>query len=323
MIWQVEEGIAETRALLLDGADVVAARMDWPGQLMTGEVADATLIHRARGSRRGTVTFPNGQEALIDRLPSSANEGAPLRCRVTRPAMAERDRRKFAHAVPSDAPVSPAPPLSEALRADGHEVQIARRFPPGLWEDVWMEAWSGTFPFDGGELAFFDTAAMTLIDIDGAGTPRELALAAVPALAAALRRFDMGGNIGVDFPTLSAKADRKAVDSKLGGLLNDWPHERTAMNGFGFVQIVARLQHPSLLQRIHHARRSAAARLLLRRGEHLEGAGHVLLTCHPAIKAKLSEEWLQELGRRAGRQVQVEANADLALEAGQAQLVQS
>ena len=315
--WLVEEGIAEHRALLLDSDRVLAARIDWPGRLASGLVEDATLSNRAAGSRRGTVRFACGEEALVDRLPREASEGAPIRVRITRPALAERDRRKLAHAVPTDESVRPAPTLAESLP----DARIVRRFPTGMWEDLWLEAWSGTTPFDGGSLTFFDTAAMTLVDVDGNGAPLALSLAAVPALAEALRRFDMGGNIGVDFPTLPAKADRKAVDAALEAALADWPHERTAMNGFGFVQIVARLERPSLLQRIHHARRAAASRLLLRRAEHLKGAGELLLTCHPAIKTRLREDWLNELKKRTGRAVTLEADPTLALEAGQAQLV--
>ncbi|GMN13289.1 ribonuclease [Altererythrobacter sp. MTPC7] len=315
--WLIEQGIAETRAILLDGGQVIAARMEWPGTLLAGEVADAVLVHRMAGSRRGTIRFASGQEALADRLPPSASEGATSRYRVTRPALAERDRRKMARAVPTDEDIRPAPTLAQNLP----DARIVQRFPSGTWEDLWLEAWSGSVPFDGGELAFFDTAAMTLVDIDGPGSPLALSQAAVPAIAGALRRFDMGGNIGIDFPTLQAKADRKAVDGALAARLEDWPHERTAMNGFGFVQIVARLERPSILQRIHNARRAAAARLLLRNAEMLEGAGDLLMTCHPAIAAKLEEPWLDALRRRTGRAVRVESNPTLALEAGQSQLV--
>ena len=316
--WLIEEGIAETRALCLDGERVVATRLEWPGALAAGEVADATLIHRAAGSKRGTVSFAGGQEALIDRLPASASEGATLRCRVTRAALAERDRRKLARATPTDEPVRDAP----SLRASLPGAKVVRRFPSGIWEDLWLEAWSGTAAFDGGELAFFDTAAMTVIDIDGSGAPLALSRAAVPALADALHKFDMGGNIGIDFPTVPTKAERKVVDAALAEALGDWPHERTAMNGFGFVQIVSRLEGPSLLQRIHHARRAAASRLLLRRGEMLEGPGDLLLTCHPAIQSKLRDDWIDSLRRRTGRAVVIKADPALALEAGQAQLVQ-
>mgnify|MGYP006979934285 CR=1 FL=1 len=147
-----------------------------------------------------------------------------------------------------------------------------------------------------------------VIDIDGSAAPRELALAAIPAIAQALRWFDLGGNIAIDFPTLQAKADRRAVDEALGEALDGWPHERTAMNGFGLVQLVARAEGPSLLHRFATSRVGMCARYALRQAERAEGTGRtLLLTVHPALKAKLREEWLTELAKRT-----VKANPRLA-----------
>jgi hypothetical protein len=161
---------------------------------------------------------------------------------------------------------------------------------------------------------------MTLVDVDG--SPVEaIAFNAVPALARALERFDIAGNIGVDFPTLADKGDRRAIDSALERALADWPHERTAMNGFGFVQIVAKLSRASILRRISIDRSGAAARVLLRRAEAVPGPGAILLTCHPAVSARLKPEWLDELARRTGREIRIATDPALALEAGFAQAV--
>ena len=160
-----------------------------------------------------------------------------------------------------------------------------------------------------------------VIDIDGDLPAPELALAAVPAIASTLRRFDLAGSIGIDFPTLSEKAHRRAVDDALGQALDDWPHERTAINGFGFVQIVARLDGPSLLHRFATSRVGMAARMALRRVEMADGPGVTLLTVHPALKAKLKPEWLAELERRTARQVRIETDPGLAIEAATAQVI--
>lgn len=319
--WLVEQGIGEDRAICMAGGQVVAARIDWPGALACGQVEDAVLVSRVRGSPRGRARFASGEEALVDRLPGNASEGAAIRLEIRRPSLSERGRTKLAQARPTELAPRPAPRLAEALARTGAQVSVVRSFPGGEWEDIWVEAWSGTVDFAGGSLIFATTPAMTLVDVDGTAPPRELALDSIAPLAGALRRFDLGGSLGIDFPTLAAKADRRAVDEALDAALADWPHERTAMNGFGFVQVVARLERASLLHRIGGNRVGASARLLLRRAEQVEQPGALLLTCHPAIKARLRAEWLDELARRTGREIRVETDPALAIEAGFAQAV--
>lgn len=317
--WLIEDGIGEARALLVQGEQVLAAKLHWPGELVAGARCTARLTTKLKGTRRGVALLDGGSEALVDHLPPSVTEGQRLDLVITRASLSERGRLKRPQArIAGAETASPSAPLPAG--------RSVRRFPAGLWEEVWHAASSASLDFPGGEILVSVTPAMTLIDIDGIGTPRDVALAAVPAIARAVAWFDLGGNIGIDFPTLAAKADRRAVDEALGAALDHWPHERTAMNGFGFVQLVARLEGPSLLHRFATARIGAAVRMALRRAELAAdaGAGRTLeLTVHPALKAKLKDAWLAELARRTGREVRIALDPGLAIEAAHAQLVET
>lgn len=314
--WLVEDGIGERRALLVGNGEALAAKLLWPGEMRAGDVVSAKLVTKRAGKGRGTARTDSGREILVDQLPRFATEGAALTVLITRAAIAERGRLKRAQGRVVD-----GVPKNQAAAWPAADARLVRCFRAGLWEEAWHAASSASVEFAGGEVLCSVTPAMTVIDIDGEGSPRELALASVSAIARALCLFDLGGNIGIDFPSIEAKADRRAVDEALAEALADFPHERTAMNGFGFVQLVARLEGPSLLHRFATSRVAMCARMALRQAEMVEGAGAVLLTVHPAVKPKLKPEWLDELARRTGREVRIEADPGLALEASNAQFV--
>lgn len=312
--WLIEDGIGETRALLVENDQVVAAKLMWPGELRAGEELPARLISKAQGARRGTARTETGRDILVDHLPKGTTEGGTLKVRITRAAIAERGRFKLPQGRVIDEKVSQSgPPLFQ-------NGTVVRQFPPQMWEEVWHAASSGELEFAGGGIVCSAAPAMTVIDVDCAN-PQDAVAASVPAISRALRWFDIRGNIGIDFPTITDKRVRKACDDRLAEHLSDWPHERTAMNGFGFVQIIARLEGPSLLHRFAASRTAMCARFAIRVAERAQGAGPVLLLrIHPALKAKLKPDWLEELQHRTGKQLRIETDPGLALEAPQAQI---
>ena len=107
------------------------------------------------------------------------------------------------------------------------------------------------------------TPAMTLIDVDGYLAPEELAVLGASAAADAIRRLDIGGSIGIDLPTAGSKAARQDAAEQIDTRLPQ-PFERTAVNGFGFVQIVRPRTRPSLVE-LAQDRPAFEARALLRR----------------------------------------------------------
>jgi hypothetical protein len=106
---------------------------------------------------------------------------------------------------------------------------------------------SGEFAIEGGMLTIERTRAMTMIDIDGSGDALALNLSAARAIPKLLRLLDIGGQIGIDFLSVADRAARQAVDAELAQACSVLGlHERTAANGFGFVQIIRPRTGPSI-----------------------------------------------------------------------------
>ena len=295
--WIIEAGIGETRAALVDNKEIVEARVRRDHVTSAGTILEAKLIAIAP---RVTVEAA-GEQFLLPHGVSGISEGKSLVVEVTREALGGREPWKRGLARRTDQSPRPAPPL-----ADGR---------PGIidgWDDLLDEARSGITGFDGGELRIEPTAAMTMIDVDGWLVPDKLAQMAAWAAARAIARLDLGGSTGIDFPGLRGKADRIAVDSILDTYLPK-PFERTAMNGFGFVQIV-RPRHRASLIELARDRAPFEARGLLRRAGTAIGA--TTLTAHPAVVAAIQPEWSAALERQIGGQVTLRPDASLAMSGG-------
>ena len=319
----VERGIGIVRALVIEGIKVVsvhAERAD-AGPL-AGAVHVARLTKILEPGRRGIMAMGE-HECLIEPLPYCP-EGGLLRVAVTRSAIPEAGRPRLAklHNVEGDANVEgevrPGPDLVARLRAAGHRITIlpatgSDRLEEAGWSEIVEMARTGFVGFVGGTLTISPTPAMTVIDIDGPGGPAMLAETAAVAVADAIRRFDLTGSIGVDFPTLEGKAARTQLGDRLDAHLPT-PFERTAVNGFGFVQIVRPRAQPSLIET---ARAPGFAALeLLRRVA--RGTGGGMLVAAPAQIAWLAArpELLVALGRARGGSIRLRADAGLGMAGG-------
>jgi ribonuclease G len=265
----IEAAPGATRALVLDGEQVLEAhfvRADEP--LPVGHIAPARLADRRQG-----VVVLDGAEAQLQPVPPDWPEGETRLVEVLRPARPDGVRDKQARVVAHEGPARPAPVLADRLATAGHAVTpLANHGPDRLsdagWDAVVEEASSGRIDFPGGRLAVAPTPAMLVIDVDGAGDMARLAEAAARAVAALIRRHGIGGPVVVDFPSLAGRGPRGAVDAILAELLPP-PFEKTAMNGFGLVQIIRPRRHLSLIEQVRQP--GFAALELLRRAQRLVG----------------------------------------------------
>jgi hypothetical protein len=217
----------------------------------------------------------------------------------------------------TDDPERQGPSLLERIGGAGRPGPGVDALEEAGWSELLDEAMSGEIPFAGGALRMSLTPAMTLFDVDGSLSPASLAEAGAAAAGAAIRRHGIGGSIGIDLPTLGSKSERQAAAAALDQILPQ-PFERTAVNGFGFLQIVRRRERASIPEIVQSDPAGAAARALLRRAERCPGAGERTLAAHPAVVARLDErpEWLEELSRRLGAPIALRADPSLAISAG-------
>ena len=274
---------------------IVAARILLDGTTRAGSVIAARLVSKGAGGRNAIARDDAGSEYLLPRGAGAITEGAALRIEITRERIPGKEPWKRALAKLSDHPISDAPvPAAEEL---AFPAPVDRLDRVG-WNDLIEEARSGTVRFAGGELAIETTRAMTLIDVDGPGQPDALAVDGAAAAARAILRLDLQGSIGIDLPTTTGRAARHRAAEAVDAILTQ-PFERTAVNGFGFLQIVRPRRGPSLVE-LARDRVPFEARALLRQAAF--GQGACALTVHPAIAAALDDrpDWIATLCRQRG-----------------------
>ena len=274
--------------LVEDGA-IIAARILRDDIIPAGTILAARLIETGRLA----VARAGEQEYLLPKGAPGVTEGAKLSIEVTREALAGAEPWKRALARVTDAAPAAAPEtigLTVAFPSPTDALELAG------WTDLLDEARSGIVAFPGGELRVALTPAMTLIDVDGHLPPEQLALAGAAAAARTIRRHDIGGSIGIDLPTIGGKAARQAIAEAVDDLLPA-PFERTAVNGFGFLQIVRPRRHASLFE-LAADRAAFEARALLRRAA--RETGGIALVAHPGLIAALRSEWLDQLSAQIG-----------------------
>ena len=308
--WLIERGIGETRAALVDDGRIVEARILRDGVVPAGTVLTAQL----KSTGRNAIALADGREYLLPKGASGVTEGARLTIEVTREALGGAEPWKRPLARLTDAAPGPAPNLR------GRELQFpatSDELEAAGWSDLLDEARSGIIGFPGGELRVSLTPAMTLIDVDGNLHPAELAIAGARGAAAAIWRHGIGGSIGIDLPTVDSKAVRLAAAEAVDQLLPK-PFERTAVNGFGFLQIVRPRAHASLLEMAAERAVFEAAAVLRRAAREV---GSIRLVTHPLVIAMLEQrqDWLDRLGMQVGGAVTLRTDPMIAISAGHAE----
>jgi ribonuclease G len=317
--WLVERGIGETRAALVENGEIIEARIELEGAVPAGSVIQARLVNHGVQGRNAIAVAERGTEYMLPTGAAGAPQGATVTIEVTRETIPGAEPWKLPLARVTPKLPQEAPPLAGRLRARELLFPAPRdELAACGWDDIIDQARTGEIMFAGGELRVSATPAMTLIDINGYLAPEGLSILGAGEAALAIRRLDIGGSIGIDLPTVGSKATRQKAAEAIDSILPQ-PFERTAVNGFGFVQIVRPRSRASLVE-LAQDRPSFEARALLRRAA-FEGAGAKRLVAHPAVIACLEHrrDWLRALARQVGGAVGLRPDPNLPMSGGHAE----
>lgn len=290
----------------MEGGGIVAMAME---RAFDGVRAGAVWGTRLRAGGRVSL---GGEEALVSGGAAGFPEGARVMVEVVRERVPEPGRMRPARVrVTGPATVegesNAGPGLAQRLAALG--LPVASGFPDEVaeaWDAHWSAAETGQVAIPGGLLLCMPTPALTAIDIDGTPDP----VVAASAIADLVHRWDLQGSIAIDFPTAPGRGWRQEAAQAFDRAMADAPFERTAINGFGLLQVIRPRVRASILERAMLARDETTALALLDRAARAAGAGPIAIRARPAVARLLSAypELVADAARRAGRPVDVVAD---------------
>ncbi len=333
MEWLYEEGIGESRAALVAHGRILEAQIEREGDhVLAGAVAQGRLVRTLVARKRGIVRLNSGEEVLLEPIPPRLAEGGTVLVEIRREAIGEpgldgemRDKLALARAAQPGAKPHPGPSLLQRIRATDSPVipcpaHEEDRLEAHGWSELLDSAMRGEVGTEAASLRIFPTPAMVLIDVDGNLPPAQLGPKGAKLAAQAIRAMGITGSIGIDLPTMNNKDERMVAAAQIDKFL-PLPFERTAVNGFGFIQIVRKRERPSLIELLRADAVLSAAMALLRRAERWEsgggvGGGPVRVAANPAVvdRIRRNPDWSGLLERRRGGAVTWVADAALGLE---------
>jgi hypothetical protein len=327
--WLYEEGIGEARAALVERGAILEAQIERDDRrVLAGAVAQGKLIRTLIPKRRGIVRLEGNEEMLLEPIPPKMAEGGTALFDIMRASIPEEGRPKLAkgRVAQPGSKAHAGPSLLQRLRATGvpiipcpaHEED---RLEAHGWSELLEEAMSGEVGSEAAALRIFPTPAMTLIDVDGSLPPAQLGPKGAKLAAWAIRRMGINGSIGIDLPTMNNKDERAIAAAQIDKVL-PLPFERTAVNGFGFIQIIRKRERASLMELLREDRVLSAAMALLRRAErHGIGGGGITLAAAPAVIDRIykAPDWIALLESRRGGRVALRADPALPISGGHAE----
>ena len=312
-IWR-DDAPGERRAAFVENGNIVEIHIQRDALWALGECG-AGRIDRKTPS--GAYVIADDNSELLLRSKMGAPEGARIMFEVTREAIAEPGRNKPPEIILREGVCDPLmgkdalwearvaslePSAINASIAEGFDVAIAGQSQRG---DV--------------TISFQRTKAGLVFDIDGIGDAFAINMVAATEIARLLRLYQVGAMVIIDFVSMESKAQRTQIAEAFdaASLADLRPFERTAINGYGMMQVVRARPRPSVLDQLFGTRIAALsdetqAYWLLRAVAQSSGFGARTVTTRPEVATLLQSErwaaWRGQAARLAGADMVVVAD---------------
>lgn len=301
-LWR-DDALGERRAARIEHGKIVEIHLQRDAHWVLGECGVGRVDRRTPAG--AYIVTDDGGELLL-RSKNGAAEGTRVAFEVTREAIAEPGRIKPPEVLLRDA--LPADRLSKDVL---WEQRLATFGMPGTaqtFDDSFDIAIAGYSQVGNVVISFQRTKAGLVFDVDGIGDAFAINRIAAEEIARLLRLYQVGAMVMIDFVSMEAKAQRAEIASifDTASALDSRPFERTAINGYGLMQVVRARPRPSVLDHLFGTRIAALsdetqAYWLLRSAACSSGFGVRTLTARPAVAHLLSSERWQPLRAECAR----------------------
>lgn len=300
-LW-LDDAPGERRAALVEHGVIVELHIQRAGRFALGEVGQGRIASKTAGTTY--LVSDDGRELSI-RKNVAEPEGVRVSFEVTREEIAEPGLVKLAEARLTAEPAPASGTWDARLDGLGADTRLQRHI-----SERFEVALAGVAKAGDAVISFQRTKAGLVFDIDGNGDALAINLAAANEIARLLRLYQVGAMVMIDFIAVESKAARQAIADAFdaAAALDPRPFERTAVNGFGMMQVVRARPRPSVLDllfgtRIASLSDETQALWLLREATRSSGFGTRTITAVPAVAAMLGMPSWQPLVAEAERLV--------------------
>lgn len=309
-----DDAPGERRAAVVENGNIVEIHIQRDALWALGECGVGRID---RKTPSGAYVVADDGSTLLLRSKINQPDGARISFQLTREAIAEPGRHKPPEILLRDSVTSPL--IGKDALWDARIASLGQSAMNAPTADGFDVAIAGQSHVGDVSISFQRTKAGLVFDIDGIGDAFAINMGATTEVARLLRLYQVGAIALIDFVSMESKAQRTQIAEAFdaASLADPRPFERTAINGYGMMQVVRARPRPSVLDHLFGTRIAALsdetqAYWLLRAVAQSTGFGARTVTAQPDVATLLQSErwaaWRGQAARLAGAEMLVVAD---------------